>query len=131
MTPPMPTDTPSAGAEKKAAQVVRECDHTYHELPDEACLECIALALDAFAREQILAERQVDWEKVCREREAAVWGEAADTLEKVAADLDGLYIDEADEFLRGYKIAQQSLTSALFVHAALFRTRAAEARRKG
>ena len=68
MTPPMPTDTPSAGAEAMAR---RYFDSEFSSL---------AACLDAFARERCDSR---EWQTAFRAREAAVWEEAikiADTV---------------------------------------------------
>lgn len=106
MTSPMPTnETSSAGAVAKAKEtpLLDRCEHPdaspAHNWPCALCIrERFALALDAFARE----------------REAAVWEEAAKFVE---ADRKGTMSASVDGYIAGWALC--------------FRARAAEARRTG
>ena len=71
MTPPMPT---SAEAVTRAYTTQETCQAARHTITG-MCAHCVALALDAFARERC-DNGDREWEKICREREAAVWKEA-------------------------------------------------------
>jgi len=86
MTPLLPTDeTPSAGARARAkklfARFVYDDDDalggevTFSRSAMKQLRKDSALALDAFARERC-DNGDREWEKICREREAAVWKEA-------------------------------------------------------
>src|SRR3990167_1985969 len=123
MTPPMPTnETPSAGAVARAEEIVNAwCD--YPGLADSigpsldgigavsALQAAIALALDAFARG----------------REAAVWEEAAKSLDNLAARYEKEHAPMAGEddcMVKAEVLREVAGEMRL-------RTRAAEARKTG
>ena|SRR3990167_7845312 len=83
-----------------------------------ACAGCIALALDAFARERC-DNGDREWEKICREREAAVWEEAAKLVEAMIEPPMGVNTGT---------IWRNSQTKLIIEK---IRARAAEARRTG
>ena len=115
MTPPMPTDeTPSAGA--MARREVLEWDGIEQaaggstrmpwEEQRERLIGRMAVALDAFARE----------------REAAVWEEAAKVLDKCSAVIP---VSTADESIYAAQLAIKVALTAIGIE---LRTRAAEKR---
>ena len=133
----MPTnETPSAGAGATSySKLINACENSGHERPiGYPCAKCIVLALDAFARERAhwrcdlchcCGEKRhdggdpcVSCESTAREREAAVWEEAA----KI--------VDGSAEFDSGDSGAQVAIRSGITKSlAAALRARAAEARR--
>src|SRR3972149_5878580 len=68
----MATDeTPSAEAVTRAYTTQETCQAARHTITG-MCAHCVALALETFACE-LCDKGDQAWEKICREREAAVW----------------------------------------------------------
>src|SRR3990167_8838763 len=114
MTPPMPTDeTPSAGAVARAEEIMgwyplslqRPWSEDAPEY-DEQWRLAVARELDRFARE----------------REAAVWEEAAKVLDKCSAVIP---VSTADESIYAAQLAIKVALTAIGIE---LRTRAAEKR---